>query len=200
MDAYENFNRAPPEKQRAVLGAGFSCFARDGYKKTAMSEIAKTAGVSKAALFHYFGSKHALYQHLFHFSCRAIGSNVTPGGEDFFECIAHGIEIKTRTIAEYPGMYEFLLSATRESGEISAEILREANAHFITARAQTLFANVHWAKLKASVTPEEALAMVRWISDGYLRENAWRTREEIVAGIRRYLDLLKTAIYKEEWQ
>lgn len=53
----ENFEKLPTEKQYAVLNAAFSCFGRDGYKKTAMSEIASEAGVSKAALFHYFGTK-----------------------------------------------------------------------------------------------------------------------------------------------
>jgi TetR/AcrR family transcriptional regulator len=35
-------------------------FARDGFSRTSMAELAATCGVSKALLYHYFDSKEAL--------------------------------------------------------------------------------------------------------------------------------------------
>ena len=35
-------------------------FARDGFSRTSMAELASDCGVSKALLYHYFDSKEAL--------------------------------------------------------------------------------------------------------------------------------------------
>ncbi|GHU69116.1 TetR family transcriptional regulator [Clostridia bacterium] len=196
----ENFTKAPPEKQQAVLNAGFVCFARDGYKKTAMSEIAAMAGVSKPSLFHYFGTKRNFYIYLFHFSSDAIGSEITAGSDDFFECITLATEIKMRTIEKYSGMYEFLVAAVRESGELMFDLLRDANAQAVTNGVKTLYANVNWAKLKDGILPQDAISLVNWISEGYLRENNHNSKNVILTGVKRYLELIKTAIYKEEFQ
>lgn len=52
-----NFEKASQEKQRAIINAGFLCFGQNGYQKTSAADVAKAAGISKASLFHYFGSK-----------------------------------------------------------------------------------------------------------------------------------------------
>ncbi|GHU71815.1 TetR family transcriptional regulator [Clostridia bacterium] len=198
-DSLENFTKAPLEKQQAVLNAGFVCFARDGYKKTAMSEIAAMAGVSKPSLFHYFGTKRDFYIYLFHFSCEAIGSEITAGSDDFFECFTLATEIKMRAIEKYSGMYEFLIAAVRESGELLFDLLRDANAQVVANGVKTLYANVNWAKLKDGVSPQDAISLVNWMSEGYLRENNHYSKDVIFAGIQRYLELIKTAIYREEF-
>lgn len=46
-------------KQRIIEAANAE-FARRGYRKTTMSDIAKTLGVSKGAVYQYFESKEAL--------------------------------------------------------------------------------------------------------------------------------------------
>lgn len=46
-----NFMKAPPEKQRAIINAGFLCFGQNGYQKTSAADVAKAAGISKASLF-----------------------------------------------------------------------------------------------------------------------------------------------------
>jgi AcrR family transcriptional regulator len=199
VEVLENFNKSPPEKQQAVLNAGFVCFARDGYKKTAMSEIAAMAGVSKSALFLYFGTKRDFYLYLFRFSCDVIGSKITAGGDDFFECIALATEIKMSAIEQYSGMYEFLVSAVLESSEMRFDVLRDENAQAVTNAAKTMFANVNWAKLKDGVSPQDAMKMVNWISEGYIRENAGKSKESIIAEVERYLAFIKTAIYREEY-
>lgn len=48
------------QKRRAILGRSAALFARNGYDRTAMAEVAAACGVSKALLYHYYDSKDAL--------------------------------------------------------------------------------------------------------------------------------------------
>lgn len=47
-------------KRRAILDRSAKLFAQNGYDRTAMAEVASACGVSKALLYHYYGSKETL--------------------------------------------------------------------------------------------------------------------------------------------
>lgn len=49
-------------KRETILFAALACFARDGFHKTKMSDIAKVAGVSDGLTYRYFASKEELVQ------------------------------------------------------------------------------------------------------------------------------------------
>jgi len=46
---------------RSILNTAIQLFAEKGFDAVSMNDIAKLAGVSKANIFHHFGSKDALY-------------------------------------------------------------------------------------------------------------------------------------------
>src|SRR4029079_8875483 len=47
-------------KRPAILARSGSLFARNGYDRTSMAQVAAACGVSKALLYHYYTSKDAL--------------------------------------------------------------------------------------------------------------------------------------------
>lgn len=47
-------------KREEVLRAGLTVFAKNGYQKTSIRELAEAANLSQAGLLHYFGSKEEL--------------------------------------------------------------------------------------------------------------------------------------------
>ncbi|MGM0652977.1 MAG: TetR/AcrR family transcriptional regulator [Bacillota bacterium] len=51
-----------PERLPEVLTASIKCFARYGYKKTTMEEIAHELGLTKGSLYSYARNKEDLYQ------------------------------------------------------------------------------------------------------------------------------------------
>lgn len=57
----EKFFSLPKERQQAILNAGYRIFSQNTYKKTPVSEIAASAGISKSLLFYYFRNKRELY-------------------------------------------------------------------------------------------------------------------------------------------
>ncbi|MCR4268203.1 TetR/AcrR family transcriptional regulator [Nitratireductor sp. ZSWI3] len=48
------------DKRDAILHGAAAIFARDGYDRASMSQLAGEMGVSKALLYHYYASKEAL--------------------------------------------------------------------------------------------------------------------------------------------
>lgn len=196
----ENFLKAPLAKQQSILNAGFESFGRDGYDKTAISEIAAKAGVSKASLFHYFGTKKELYLYLFHFACDAILDEMRPGTEDFFESLLIGIRSKIKVMSIHPGLYEFLLSLTREKNEELMGELTQVNSREIERGIAAMFENVDWNRFKPEYDKAMIMNLVNWVNDGCIRQFAdSMTGSEIAAEEERYFKIIKNAIYKEEY-
>ncbi len=50
------------EKKEKILHAALELFARDGFKTTSTSKVAKHAGVSEGLIFRHFGNKDGLLQ------------------------------------------------------------------------------------------------------------------------------------------
>ncbi len=53
------------ERRTAIVGAALELFATRGLARTTTAEIARAAGISTGALFHYFPSKRAVFLALF---------------------------------------------------------------------------------------------------------------------------------------
>jgi len=56
-------DRAGRTRQR-ILDAAAQCFAARGFSKTTVEEIAASAGVSKALVYHHFRGKEAMFEEL----------------------------------------------------------------------------------------------------------------------------------------
>jgi AcrR family transcriptional regulator len=50
-----------PEKREAIIAAVRPCFGEFGYNGVSLDKLARAAGVHKASLVHFFGSKEGLY-------------------------------------------------------------------------------------------------------------------------------------------
>jgi TetR/AcrR family transcriptional regulator len=63
---------------RRILNAAARSFARRGYSGTSMADVAESAGVSKATVFHHFRSKRGLYRALIEQSVSGFREDVLP--------------------------------------------------------------------------------------------------------------------------
>ncbi len=54
----------PTEKQQAVLNAAMLVFARYGFKRSTMEDIAGAAGISRAALYLHYRNKEDIFRNL----------------------------------------------------------------------------------------------------------------------------------------
>jgi len=53
------------ERKQQIYQAALTCFGRDGYHRTTMDDIVSESGLSKGALYWYFGSKKELFLSMF---------------------------------------------------------------------------------------------------------------------------------------
>jgi AcrR family transcriptional regulator len=53
---------APDTRENQLLATARRLFAREGYERTSMRDIAEASDITKAALYYYFPNKEALYE------------------------------------------------------------------------------------------------------------------------------------------
>ncbi len=114
----ETFSSLSEQKQTAVRNAALSCFAKHGYDKASVNDIATAAGISKASMFQYFGSKQALYEYLFQY-CSAQMKQVydkeaLDNSADFFDRVWAASVMKVEKLKAHPYVAAFLASAAAE--------------------------------------------------------------------------------------
>ena len=85
------------DKAAAILAAATETFARYGYRRTSMADVAAEAGMSRAALYLHFKNKEdiftSLVQAYFAQSARAIADALAKGGRPE-EALARAFEAK----------------------------------------------------------------------------------------------------------
>ncbi len=80
---------APDERRTALLKAALEIFARYGYRKASMDEVARAAGLSRQGLYLHFPSKELLFREVLNFLIdRTLGAGKA------------ALTNKTRTVAE----------------------------------------------------------------------------------------------------
>lgn len=200
----DTFERLPNEKKETILEAGFACFGRDGYAKTSVADIAGTAGVSKAALFHYFGTKKKLWIYLYDFASEVLINGIfvalETAEQDFFERLCLAQEKKLSVVAKYPGMYAFLARSITEKDLSLREQCAEKNKPYIEQGFAALLKGVDLAKFKPGVDVQMVIDIVTWVGNGYAQENAYTNPpQDVGPKALRYIRALKPAFYKEEY-
>jgi len=123
------FLSLPQEKQNRIVDAAMTLFGEVGYKKAYISEIAAAAGISKALVFHYFGSKKGLYSYLVYYTGKIVMTEAQherdTADKDFFERALITIRFRLSIKSRYPAMNMFMESVFNEDEpEVAADIER----------------------------------------------------------------------------
>lgn len=193
-----NFHRAAPEKQRAVINAGFLCFGQNGYAKASVADIAKAAGVSKASLFQYFGDKRTMYLFLYDFAGREVSARIPEGTDDYFECAELYIKSLAALSADYPNLFDFLVLQAQRRDFTEVEGLLEVADGVCQFNADTLYDKVDWSRFKPGFDRETVQNLFNWLSCGCIAQFSQAMEpEQVFDEMLRYLKLLKAAMYKE---
>lgn len=194
------FENLSEEKKQVILSAGILCFGRSGYEKTAISEIAKEAGISKAAIFHYFGTKHDLFFYLCRYVRNEVDNIFTEGTDDYFDSVALFIQAQFHMIKKHPGMYEFmcLINELIETGGLDS--FTQIRKEYHKKNDHTVFANVNWNKFNNNYDRTTIINLTKWVGNGYLMDfDKTLSLDDIFAEVTRYLTIIKIALYKSEF-
>jgi len=171
----KHFFNLPSEKQQNIINAALSSFGRNGYKKTSAADIAATAGISKAMVFYYFGSKKKLYLYLVEFCAEAISggvmSRLDKGETEFFKRIRIISEIKLKVISEYPGMMSFMECMFFETDpEVESEIKKFMSVSELNFNVQPYFEGIDFSRFKEGVDPMLVTKLLLYFTTGRMNE------------------------------
>lgn len=201
----EKFFALPKEKQEKIIEAGYACFARMGYKKASAANIAQRAGISKAMIFHYFGSKKAMYLYLIQVANDELEQmheeNKVPDEADFFSRVLAGLACKERMLQKHPAVIAFLLSVGNENDEEVQEEIRRMICSRKPFQDEFRLSEEDTRRFKDGVRPE----LVRVLLINYIENVARRTAqnpnfepEPIMEEIIACVEMLRKNLYREE--
>lgn len=170
----EKFFTLPPEKQAAILNAGYRVFSQNSYKKSPMSEIAAEAGISKSLLFHYFRNKKELYLYLWDHCAQVTIQTMQEyncyGGEDLFECMLRGVEAKVSIIRRCPHMAMFTIRAFYEKDPEICAAVQESYKKYFNFKADRTLMNLAPEQFMPGLDIQRMYQDMYWASEGYLWE------------------------------
>ena len=203
----EKFSSLPVEKQNIIIDAALICFGTNGYKKASISDIATAAGISKALVFHYFGTKKALCLYLIDLCARIIINEINEkfnnAVTDFFDRIKLAANIEISVMKKHPAILSFLDSVYFENDEeVKAEIKAIlANSESESLRNKVAFEGIDASKFKDDIDPKLVMKILTLLTDGYLCKipKTGIDLDALCEEFDEYIDLFKRNFYKEKY-
>ncbi|HHV99786.1 MAG TPA: TetR/AcrR family transcriptional regulator [Clostridiaceae bacterium] len=207
---YENFENLPEEKKKRIIGACMEEFARNGYDKASTNNMVKKAGISKGAIFHYFGNKKNLYlyilDYIISYMTKRLYNIIGTPSTDVFERIMNTGLAKIRLAYEEPLMYEVLYMAFISTPEeLKEEIQRRYNKIY-AENVPAFIENIDMSRFRKDINPAKALETIILLIDALTNKyiNIYRNKsanevlmeiDKMVEEYREYFEILKKGLY-----
>jgi TetR/AcrR family transcriptional regulator len=199
------FEKLEKEKQNKIINAACEIFARHGYKKASMKDIAETAGISKSVLFKYFSTKQNLYEKIFRLasdSIRAADNLARAQGEpdsDMFSLMRRSARTRLALFKEFPWVYKFSYAAAFDSDPLARELfqkelenVRQANTQVGQIDRQGV--TYDFKGLREDIPTAVTRQIIFWVSQGYLEERLYRDDidpDGLEQGFEKWIDVLE---------
>jgi len=116
---------AAEDKRAQILAAAVRVFARQGYESTRVGDVAKEAGVAYGLVYHYFGSKEAVLEAVFHEAWGRLLAAVEVAeqtGEDAAEQLSLVVKIVLRAWRDDPDLVRLLVREITRNPHIHDEL------------------------------------------------------------------------------
>ena len=198
----EKFLALSNEKQDTIRNAALACFAKHGYEKASINDIAVTAGISKASIFQYFGNKQALYQYLFNYCAtqmkQAYSTSTLEENTDFFDRVWKASVMKVENLKKHPHIASFIASVVAEpTPKLEGAIFSEANKNYI---ASLVLHEQDYEKFRHPEDAELVFQMLMMLGKGMsVQLENGTDYDGIMKEFREILNMLKHNFYKEEY-
>jgi TetR/AcrR family transcriptional regulator len=199
------FEKLEKEKQNKIINAACEVFARHGYKKASMEDIAETAGVSKSVLFKYFSTKQNLYMKVFRLSSDSIteADNIARAeGEqdsDMFSLMRRSAKNRLSLFKEYPWIFKFSYTAAFDGDPFVRELVKQELENYHQANTKESQFDHQGVTddhkgLREDISPAVTRQIIFWVSQGYLEERLYRDDidpDDLELGFEKWIDVLE---------
>jgi AcrR family transcriptional regulator len=202
----DKFFSLPEEKQEVIIDAALKAFGANGYKKASTSDIAAAAGISKAMIFHYFGTKKELYLYLIQMCIEIIMQEIDEHFDntvtDFFERIMLSTKIEVSVMKKYPALPAFLTSIYFENDEAVKDDIQAILARGDDFRNRIALDGIDTSRFKDGVDPKLVLKVLTLLADAFTHQLSSKTDidfDSLIKEFEEYMKLLENNLYKEEF-
>ena len=166
------------ERREQILRAADDLFSERGYAAVSLGDVAAAVGVTKAALYHHFPSKAALYTAVM---CRALGliaaairaTTESPG--PIAEKISRLAEFPIVFLEDDADMDAMMRDADEHLSPVQRAEIAEANGARLAAMEELMHEGIERGELRRDIEPQ-FLAHAFWhLLDGFVgrrRESA----------------------------
>lgn len=198
----EKFLALSIKKQDTIRNAALACFAKHGYEKASINDIAVAAGISKASIFQYFGNKQALYQYLFDYCAaqmkQAYNTSALEETTDFFDRVWEASVMKVENLKKHPHIASFIASVAAEPmPELKGAIFSETNEKYI---ASLVLHEQDYKKFRHPEDAELVFQMLMMLAKGMsVQLENGVDYDGMMKEFREILNMLKHNFYKEEY-
>ena len=129
--------------QEALIAASVAEFSRNGFAGARVDEIARTAGVNKQLVYHYFQNKQGLYLvalESVYAQIREKEQRLSLGELEPLEAMAQLVGFSFDYLAEHPEFIALLTDENRNQGQhiLASERLQKMHSPFIAMLEATL--------------------------------------------------------------
>lgn len=200
----DKFLALTEEKQTTIRNAALGCFAKHGYEKVSINDIAVAAGISKASIFQYFGTKQALYEYLFYYCSsqmkQAYDLSTLDANADFFDRVWAASVMKVKNLKENPYIAAFIGSAATEQSPDLKDILTSAMEEGKRFTEVLVLHEQDSVKFKRPEDAKLVFQMLMLLADGSVsRFENGIDYDSIMSEFESILHMLKYNFYKEEY-
>jgi len=160
------------ERRAQLLALGLSVFSSRAYDEVSMEDVARTAGISKGLVYHYFPTKKHFYVAALREAARQLLAETEPDASaPPDERVRKGLSAYLAFVEKHARAYGALMRGGVGVDKQVSAVIEKTRAAFV----ERFFAA---PELRASQTPAMRLALRGWI--GFVEATAleWLERRE----------------------
>ena len=201
-----SFEKLELERQNKILNAACEMFAKHGYKKASMKDIADVGGISKSVLFKYFSTKENLYIKIVRFasdSIREADENAATDASldsDMFSLMRGSVTSRLSLFKEYPWVYRFSYSIMFDTDPFVRALVKKELEYYGEIKEKSILRVFNeFRGLREDISPETARKLILWVSQGYLEEQLNKNETELDClkqGFDKWIDTLEKLLKK----
>ena len=198
----EKFLALSIKKQDTIRNAALACFAKHGYEKASINDIAVAAGILNEAIFQVFENKKSTYQYLFDYCAgqmkEVYNTRALAETTEFFERVWQASVMKVENLKKHPHIASFIASVAAEPmPELKGAIFSETNEKYI---ASLVLHEQDYKKFRHPEDAELVFQMLMMLAKGMsVQLESGVDYDSMMKEFRNILDMLKHNFYKEEY-
>jgi AcrR family transcriptional regulator len=174
-DQFPRFEKLEPTIRQRIVDSALAEFGRFGYGAGSMNRLVKNAGISKGAIFKYFGTKAGLFDYIYRSSLEEVKEQLrmvrnNTRSEPFFDrlekVLRAGIEFSSNRPLSAAVYYRVIYTGDAPHGNRTLFEIQGTSRRFLKGLIEDGIRN---GELRQGIEPEKTAFVVQSVLDRFLQ-------------------------------